>query len=242
MPPAVAELRLLLIDGDEAERHALAESLEAGACRVREAGGLSEAWQALGEAPFSAVVCDLPPSMDQGRQVLQQLLAAPGRPAIILLGPQDDLVERVVGLELGADDYMSRPVNPRELRARVAAVLRGRRARAPAANDDQPGVAYSFAGLTLEPATEALRDPEGQLVLLPRGEYLALLALVERAGKTLTRARLQALSSPNGVAEDSRAVDLRISRLRRRLKQAGATEEVVRTYYGRGYFLCAEIS
>lgn len=241
MPPA-AQFNLLLIDEDETSRHALAERLSTDACRVREARGLSDAWQALREAPFSAVVCDLPASMEQGRQVLRRLLAAPGRPAIILLGPQDDLIDRVVGLEMGADDYMTRPVNPRELRARVAAVLRGRKAAAPVANDDQPTATYAFAGFRLDPVAETLRDIEGRLVLLPRGEYLALAALVERAGKTLSRVRLQALSSPNGVAEDSRAVDLRISRLRRRLKQAGATEEVIRTYYGRGYFLCAELA
>jgi two-component system OmpR family response regulator len=235
--PASNDLRVLLVDRDESHRHALAERLQAQDWEVREADGPPQMYQALGERLYSAVVCDLEPAGESGQRILQTLLSAPGRPAVILFGADDDLVDRLLGLELGADDYMAKPVNARELTARVKAVLRGRLKGQGAANDNR-GDRLLFAGFELNLDEETLYGPDGAPISLPRAEYLMLRALLERPGRVVTRARLQALSSAHDWTADSRAVDLRVSRLRRRLAAGG---EVIRTYRGRGYLLTVEV-
>lgn len=231
------DLRVLLVDRDPHHRQVLAESLQLQDCAVEEAGGCPEMQLALADEIYSAVVCDLAPSEEPDQRALRDLLVVPGRPVVILLGSQDNLIDRLLGLELGADDYMSKPVNPRELVARLKAVMRGRRSLPPPANDN-PGQRLMFAGYELDLEAETLRDPAGAIVRLPRAEYLMLRALAERPGKVVTRARLQAVSSSHDWTADSRAVDLRISRLRRRLSMGG---EIIRTFRGRGYLLAVGV-
>ncbi|WGM41085.1 response regulator transcription factor [Caulobacter sp. NIBR1757] len=231
------DLRVLLVDRDPHHRQVLAERLQLQDCAVAEAGDRPEMALALEDDVYSAIVCDLEPSEEPDQRALRDLLVVPGRPVVILLGSRDNLIDRLLGLELGADDYMAKPVNARELVARLKAVLRGRRG-APGPVDDSPGQRLLFAGYQLDLDGETLRDPAGCIVRLPRAEFLMLRALAEQPGKVVARARLQAVSSSHDWTADSRAVDLRISRLRRRLSMGG---EIIRTFRGRGYLLAVEV-
>jgi two-component system OmpR family response regulator len=159
---------------------------------------------------------------------------------IVMLTAMGEETDRIVGLELGADDYVAKPFNPRELLARIRAVLRrangeGDRAREP------PPKAIRFAGWTLEPARRRLLDPQGAEVTLTGGEYELLTVLVERANRVLTRDMLMDLLHGRQAGPFDRAIDVAVSRLRRKLEDDGRNPSLIKTVRGGGYVLAATV-
>ena len=153
-------------------------------------------------------------------------------PPIIMLSALGDDADRIVGLELGADDYLAKPCNPRELVARARAVLRCGR-------DSDSGESVRFAGFRLDLARRELNDPEGVVVPLSTGEFRLLRAFVERPQRVLTREQLLEYAFSNDADVFDRAVDVQVSRLRRKL-DAGGVGEVIRTVRGEGYLFTAK--
>jgi len=160
---------------------------------------------------------------------------------IIFLTARASETDRIVGLELGADDYVPKPFNPRELLARIRAVLR--RAGDHAEHRAEAGTARAlrFADWTLEPARRRLLNPEGVEVALTGGEYDLLMALLERPNRVLTRDMLLDLLRGRQAGPFDRAIDVAISRLRRKLEGGGRSAQLIKTVRGGGYVLAAAV-
>jgi two-component system OmpR family response regulator len=145
-----------------------------------------------------------------------------------------------VGLELGADDYLAKPFNPRELLARIRAVLR-RASGDGAAAKEPPAKAISFSGWTLEPSRRRLLNPDGVEVPLTGGEYELLLVLLDRPNRVLTRDMLMDLLRGRQAGPYDRAIDVAVSRLRRRLEDDGRNPALIKTVRGGGYVLATTV-
>ena len=158
----------------------------------------------------------------------------PGLP-VIMLTAQGDPVSRVLGLELGADDYLPKPFEPRELVARIKAVLR-RGAPVPAA-----AATVRFAGWTFDVLRRELVAADGTVLALSAAEFRLLQAFIEHAGKVLTRERLLTLTRADGVAVNDRSIDLAVSRLRSKLGDSMPDRPLIRTLRGEGYMFDAEV-
>ena len=179
--------------------------------------------------------------MMPGEDVLSvcRRLSAMGGPPIILVTAKGDDVDRIIGLEIGADDYLAKPFNPRELLARARAILR--RAQATASLPPaQPG-AVRFEGWTFDPAARALTDPEGGAVELSAGEFDLLNVFVEHPQRVLTRDFLMDWTKGRETTPFDRAVDVALSRLRRKLRDDPQTPRLIRTVRNGGYLFAARI-
>ena len=157
---------------------------------------------------------------------------------IIFLTALNDTTDRIVGLELGGDDFMSKPFEPRELLARIRSVLR-RSAADPGIRDVQP---YYFAGWKLEPTTRCLQAPGGVMVHLSGTEYRLLTVFLAHPQTVLSRDKLIELTQGRSAGVYDRSIDVQISRLRTRLRDNGPDEPIIKTVRGDGYLLAVEVS
>jgi two-component system, OmpR family, response regulator len=171
---------------------------------------------------------------EDGLKACRRLTDA-GGPPILMMSAMGEPTDRIVGLELGADDYIAKPFVPRELLARAKALLR--RKASPAAGEE---AGYSFAGFTLDVVRRQLRSPEGVSVILTAGEFSLLSAFLEHPRRVLSREQLLEFARGHDAEVYDRAVDVQLSRLRRKL-QSGALEDVIKTYRGAGYMLDAPV-
>ena len=230
---------LLIVDDDREIRELLKQFLERQRFRVtavRDGRELRRVWP-LGH--YHLVVLDLMLPGESGTDLARWLRAQSAIP-IVMLTALGDETERIVGLELGADDYVPKPFNPRELLARIRAVLRR------AGDGAEPGQApaaqpYAFAGWRLEPARRRLLNPDRVEVALTGGEYDLLLALVARPNRVLTRDMLLDLLRGRQAGPYDRAIDVAVSRLRRKLEDGGRHSQLIKTVRGGGYVLAAEV-
>jgi two-component system OmpR family response regulator len=189
----------------------------------------------LGEQGADLIVLDLMMPGEDGLSACRRL-AGKGWPPVILLSALGDDADRIVGLEVGADDYVAKPCNPRELVARARAVLR----RARDSEARRIGAeAVRFAGFRLHLARRELTDPDGVLVPLSTGEFRLLRAFVERPQRVLSREQLLDLAFSSDSDVFDRAVDVQVSRLRRKLETEGVGE-LIRTVRGEGYLFAAK--
>jgi two-component system OmpR family response regulator len=198
--------------------------------------------RALERTRFDLVVLDLMLPGEDGLALCRRLRQTSELPVIMLTALGDD-ADRIVGLEMGADDYLAKPFNPRELLARIRAVLR--RAQ-PADRIDAAAVGerhdvFRFLGWTLDPARRELRDPEGTLVPLTAGEYGLLLAMVERPQRVLSRDQLLDLTRGREAGPFDRSVDVQLGRLRRKIEADPKNPELIKTVRGGGYVLATPV-
>ena len=177
------------------------------------------------------VLLDLMLPGEDGLSVCRRLRGAPVETPVIMVTAKGDDIDRILGLELGADDYVSKPFNPRELVARVRAVLRRTR-EAHSVQRPMPREVYAFAGWTLDAASRSLLDPEGREVELTGGEFGLLMAFVTHPQRVLSREQLLDWTRGRDATPFDRTVDVQLSRLRRRL---GASADLIRTIRGGGY-------
>src|SRR5215471_1206919 len=192
----------------------------------------------IARSPADVVILDVMLPGEDGLAICRKL-SRPDGPAIIMLSAMGEETDRIVGLELGADDYVSKPCNPRELLARVRAVLRRR--REPRSAEDSLDAACEFAGWRLDLVRHELRSPEGVVVNLSSGEFSLLRAFVERPQRVLTRDQLlEYARGPDSDAFD-RAIDVQISRLRRKLDDGGGGQDLIRTIRNEGYMFTAKV-
>ena len=237
-----ASPHILLIDDDREIRDLLARFLDKHGMRVTPARDGREARRAWPMGHYQMVVLDLMLPGEPGLDIARWLRSI-SDVTILMLTAMSDETDRIIGLELGADDYLPKPFNPRELLARIRAVLRRTTDR-----PDRPGHPgdtarlYRFNGWTLEPARRRLADPQGTEVPLTGGEYDLLAALVERANQVLTRDMLLDLLRGRQAGPFDRAIDVAISRLRRKLERDGHDDpQLIKTVRGGGYVLACEV-
>jgi len=218
---------VVVLDDDPELRILVAEYLEQHEFRVTTAASGREARQVIARDPAAAIILDLMMPDEDGLSVLRSLAGQPAAPAMLMLSAMGSDTDRIVGIELGADDYLAKPVNPRELLARLRAVLRRGRAQLQADTVDQ-------GGWTFEAQRLSLTAPDGREVDLTSGEFRLLFALARRAGRIVSRDDL--LDETHGSQDEphDRAIDVAISRLRTKLARYGG-ENVIRTVRGEGY-------
>jgi len=228
--------RILVVDDDPGVRDVLSEFLRSHGYAVETAGDGKTMDAALGRFAPDLVVLDLMMPGEDGLSICKRLSAANG-PAVIMLSAMGEETDRIVGLELGADDYLPKPCSPRELLARTKAVLRRRR-EAPVLAGSTSEI--EFDGWRLDLVRRELRSAAGVVVNLSGGEFHLLRVLVERPGRVLTRDQLLDLArGPTSEAFD-RAIDVQISRLRRKLDD-GSGRDPIRTIRGEGYMFAGTV-
>lgn len=221
--------RVLIVDDDPEIRNGLAEVFARAGFAASTASDVPAMERALEKDGADLVVLDLMMPGEDGLSACKRL-SGPGRPPIIMLSALGDDADRIVGLEIGADDYLAKPCNPRELVARARAVLR----RAKDKGEASPAEAVRFAGFRLDVARRELHDPDGVVIPLSAGEFRLLRAFVEHPRRVLSREQLLDFAFANDSDVFDRAVDVQVSRLRRKLERPGAAE-IVRTVRGEGY-------
>jgi two-component system OmpR family response regulator len=156
-----------------------------------------------------------------------------------MLSAMGEAVDRILGLELGADDYVVKPIPPRELLARVKALMRRRAAAGPQGRNPKRNI-YAFAGFRLDLSARQLTAPGGMLLLLTRGELAILSLLLDNARSVVSREDLLTVIRGEAAETVGRGVDLHISRLRRKI-EAQCDQELIKTYRGVGYVLDAKV-
>jgi two-component system, OmpR family, response regulator len=229
---------VLIVDDDRQLRALVAKFLGEHGIRVTQAGNGREMMNALDAGRFDLVVLDLMMPGDDGLVLCRKLRERNGTPVILLTAMADE-TDRVVGLEIGADDYMGKPFNPRELLARIKAVLR-RTGRTTAEPEDLP-LGYEFDGWRLEPAIRILRSPDGAVVDITSGEFDLLLAFVMRPRRVLTRDQLLDLARGRSSSVFDRSIDVQISRLRRKIEADPREPTLIKTVRSGGYILTCEV-
>jgi two-component system OmpR family response regulator len=226
--------RVLIVDDDPAIRDGLVEVFQRAGFAVSSAASVSAMERALASEGADLIVLDVMMPGEDGLSACKRL-SGKGRPPIIMLSALGDDADRIVGLEIGADDYLSKPCNPRELVARARAVLR----RARDADDRVKGENVRFAGFRLDIARRELIDPDDVVIPLSSGEFRLLRALVERPQRVLTREQLLDYAFDADTDVFDRAVDVQVSRLRRKLDRPGGAE-IIRTVRGEGYLFAVK--
>ncbi len=230
---------ILVVDDDREIRDLLARFLERNRLRVTAVRDGREARSVWTQNHFHLVVLDLMLPGEGGLEIARWMRSE-GDVPIVMLTALGEETDRIIGLELGADDYVPKPFNPRELLARIRAVLR-RAGETGSARADPNARLLRFAGWELEPARRRLLNPEGVEVPLTGGEYDLLIALLERANRVLTRDMLLDLLRGRQAGPFDRAIDVAVSRLRRKLEDDGRHAQLIKTGRGGGYVLAATV-
>ena len=185
------------------------------------------------------IVLDLMLPGEDGLQLCRDLRMRSNVP-VIMLTARGEETDRIVGLEMGADDYLAKPFNPRELLARIKSVLR--RARSLPGNLEPDAVrAFSFAGWSLEVATRNLTAPDGVVVPLSGTEFKLLRAFLAHPNRVLSRDQLIAIMISRDAGPFDRAIDVQVSRLRQRLRDDAREPRIIKTVRGEGYVLAAQV-
>jgi two-component system OmpR family response regulator len=232
---------VLLVDDDEALRQLVADFLERHGMEVLPAADGPAADVILARQSVDVVVLDVMLPGEDGLSICRRLTSSDeGRPAVIMLSAAGEDTDRIVGLELGADDYLPKPANPRELLARIRALMR--RSVPPAPDGGQPHIGYEFSGWSLSIWARELQTPDGVIVPLTGSEFALLRTFVEHPREVLNRDRvLQLMRGKSSFAFD-RAVDLQLSRLRRKLTAAyGEAGNLFRTVRNEGYIFVSAV-
>lgn len=230
---------ILVVDDDRQIRTMLARYLGDHGLRVTMADGGEAMMELLAANPFDVIVLDVMMPGDDGFTLCQRLRARSTVP-IILLTARDTDTDRVIGLELGADDYVPKPFNPRELLARIRAMLR-RASMVPGRAAAPKQSHYRFEGWTLDLARRVLTSPRGTRVDLTSGEFDLLTALVQHPQSVLSRDQLLDLVHGRSNVNIDRSIDVQVSRLRRKIEQDPHTPRLIRTVRNGGYFFAADV-
>jgi two-component system OmpR family response regulator len=229
---------ILIVEDDKDIGLLVAKYLKANEMRVSIAENGRAMDRVLSDTRISLIVLDRMLPGEDGLSICRRLRAGSDIP-IIILTAQADEVERIIGLEMGADDYLGKPFNPRELLARIRAVLRRRDDAKIATGSTKK--AYRFAGWFLDGTMRRLYDPKGARIELTGAEFEVLLVFCERPGRTLSRDQIIDLTQGREAAPSERSVDILISRLRRKLERDPKDPELLQTIRSSGYLFSPEV-
>lgn len=234
MQPAPSHV--LVVDDDAAICALVTDYLSQNDFRVTAAATGKQMMAVLASEAIDLVVLDLRLQGEDGLHLAQRLREGSKIPIIIVTGRLDE-ADRVMGLELGADDYVTKPFSPRELLARIRAVIRRYRAVEPLPGRDEGLRAYRFAGWELNVRLHRMTSPKGERIPLTNGEFSLLSAFLAAPERVLTRDQLLDLSRLHSTEVYDRSIDVQILRLRRKIEDSPNQPTLIRTERGAGYYL-----
>lgn len=229
---------LLLIEDDVRLAQMVADYLRSSGFAVAHCGDAASGLAHIRREEVDLLVLDLMLPDSDGLSVCRQVRAMAGAAAklpIVMLTAKGDPMDRIIGLEMGADDYLPKPFEPRELVARLRAVLRR-------AKGTSPRRALQFEGWRLDREQHVLLNPQDEVVMLSTAEFRLLCAFVDHPRRVLSRERLLQLTRAEGTEVNDRAIDLAVSRLRAKLGDSARGPQLLRTVRGEGYSLDCEVS
>jgi len=235
--PESAPVRLLVVDDEASLREPLAEYLSRQGFAVSQAASAAEARSLLRDETPDLVLLDIMMPGEDGLSLCRHLVEARQVPTIFLTA-RGEPTDRIVGLEIGADDYVVKPFEPRELVARIRSVLR-RASRSPA--DTTGHEVFTFEGWKLDPLKRRLTGPDEAVVAISSAEFRLLLAFLEHPRQVLDRDRLLDMVQGREAHLFDRAVDNQISRLRRKIELDSRDPQIIQTVWGGGYMLAADV-
>jgi two-component system OmpR family response regulator len=231
--------QILIVDDDAETRRLLTEYLQKQGYRVTSAADGKALRRALETARPDLVVLDLMLPGEDGLDLCRDLRARSNLP-VIMLTARGEETDRIVGLEMGADDYLAKPANPRELLARIKSVLR--RARSLPGNLEPEAVkSFRFADWTLDAPTRNLTAPDGVVVPLGGTEFKLLRIFLAHPDRVLSRDQLIDLMISRDAGPFDRAIDVQVSRLRQRLRDDARAPRIIKTVRSEGYVLAAKV-
>lgn len=233
------KIHILLVDDEASLREPLADYLVKQGYKIQQAADASVARSLLNAYDFDIILLDIMMPGEDGLSLCRYVTDKTDIP-VIFLSAKTEETERIIGLELGADDYITKPFSPRELVARIKVILR-RAEKGGVRQNGTSGGGWQFSGWTLKCDKRSLIDAEGVNVSLSTGEYQMLLALVSRAGQILNRDQLLDITQGREAHAFDRAVDNQISRLRRKIETDPKNPEIIKTVWGGGYMLAGEV-
>ncbi|AOR77394.1 response regulator [Novosphingobium resinovorum] len=237
--------RILIVDDDEGIRSLIGDFLAKHGYDTTTAADPLEMRKLLAAKSFDLIVLDVMMPREDGLTALRQM--GPDAPPVIMLSAVGSDVDRIVGLEMGADDYLAKPCNPRELLARIRTVLRRQAAAAPSAGPAEAapaparavevdsGDCLHFSGWRMDLGLRLLFDPTNALISLSDGEFRLLRAFAEHPRRVLTRDQLLDWSRGEDSDHYDRAIDVQLSRLRRKLSDGEGGSDIIRTVRNEGY-------
>jgi two-component system, OmpR family, response regulator len=231
---------ILVVDDDREIRDLLSRFLRKNGYRVDVAADGNEMKRMLDAARIDLIVLDRVLPGKDGLTLCRELRPSSRVPVILLtlLGADTD---RIIGLEVGADDYLAKPFNPHELLARVKAVLR-RTTELPIQNSLQNAPVLRFSGWALDRSRRRLQSPAGAIVSLTDGEFDLLVALAEHSQVVLTREQLLDLARGRSAIAFDRSIDMQVTRLRRRIEADPEEPELIKTVRNKGYMFTPEVA
>lgn len=234
-----ASPHILVVEDDRQISALVSRYLRDNECRVLVAGDGREMDRLLETNRFDLVVLDLMLPGEDGLSLCRRLRTSSNIPIVMLTAKGED-IDRIIGLEMGADDYLAKPFNPRELLARIRAVLR-RAATAEMAPASRGARVLSFLGWKMDRTLRELRSPDGAKVAVTRAEFDLLYAFCERPGRVLTRDQLLDVTQGRSAGPFDRSIDILVSRLRRKIEQDPHHPEIIKTMRSNGYLFTPEI-
>jgi two-component system OmpR family response regulator len=229
--------QLLLVDDEAALREPLAEYLSRQGFTVTQAASASQARSHLRAHSPDLVLLDIMMPGEDGLSLCRHLSEIRTIPTILLTA-KGEPTDRIVGLEIGADDYVVKPFDPRELVARIRSVLRRATRESTSPAEDE---LLEFEGWQLDPLKRRLINPDGAVVAISSAEFRLLLALLEHPRQVLDRDRLLDMVQGREAHLFDRAVDNQISRLRRKIEADNRNPQLIQTVWGGGYMLAADV-
>jgi len=233
--------RILIVDDDVEIRNLLGGYLSRFGMEAVGVHDGAEMKKALAESSFDLVVLDLMLPGEDGLSLCRSLRGESDIP-VIMLTARGDPMDRVVGLELGADDYVAKPFEPRELVARIQTILRRARHERETESPEASDIAVEFEGWRLHRVLRQLTSPEGMVVPLSNAEFRLLSVFIERPNRILTRDQLLDYARGRAMEVFDRSIDLLVSRLRQKLQDDPKNPKLIKTIRGEGYFFSAQVS
>jgi len=235
-----AATHILVIDDDPDIRDLVVEYLGKHDMRVSAGASGREMFELIDREAIDLVVLDLKLPGEDGMQLARTLRERATLPIVLLTGRNEE-ADRVMGLELGADDYVTKPFSPRELLARVRAVLRRYQVQATLPERDSTRRAFRFSGWELNLRTRRLTSPDGVPVDLSNGEFSLLCALCRAPRRVLSRDQLLSMSRLHEAEVYDRTIDVQIRRLRNKVERDRANPALIVTERGAGYRLASDV-
>ncbi len=230
---------ILVVDDHRDIRELVGRYLVKNGFRTTTAEDARTARAALAAASIDLVVLDIMMPGEDGLSLCRHLRESTDIPVILLTAMAEE-TDRIVGLEIGADDYLTKPFNPRELLARIRSVLRRTQAMPPS-REPRAGGSYRFDGWTLDPARRELTRADGVAVPLSTGEFRLLVAFLDRPGMVLSRDQLLDITRGREAVPFDRSIDNQVSRLRRKIENDPKEPVLIKTVWGGGYAFSANV-
>ncbi|MBE7563671.1 MULTISPECIES: response regulator [Acidithiobacillus] len=228
---------ILIVDDDLRLRSLVESHLKGYGFAVQGMGDGSQIESVLGTFPVDLIILDLGLPQEDGLQICRRLRQHHHDVPILMLTARGDEIDRILGLEMGADDYLAKPFHPRELAARIQAILR--RARNPVSGTTEVSPSFQKGPFLVDMSRQEIRL-HGQVIALTSTEFLTLSTLIQHEGQPLTREKLMWLTRGRDLETDDRSIDMQISRLRRLLDKNPGRPRHIRTVWGHGYLFVAE--